>query len=61
MEGDYFITDEYDDDTFTVTKNSNSNSKSVKKAAGVATIPAGNPIALLLLSVLCIVPYCLRR
>lgn len=61
LEGDYFITDEYDDDTFTVTKNSNSNSKSVKKAAGVATIPAGNPIALLLLSLLCIVPYGLRK
>ncbi len=64
LEGDYFITDEYDADDFSVTKdpNSNSNSKSVKKATGAATnIAAGNPIAVLLLSLFCIVPYCLRR
>ena len=62
LEGDHFSNDVYDNDTFTVTESSNSNSNSVKKAAGVATsIPAGNPIALLLLSVLSIVPYCLRR
>ena len=62
LEGDYFTTDEYDNDTFTVTKNSNSNSNTAKKEGDVATnVPAGNPIALLLLSLFCMVPYCLKR
>lgn len=66
LSGDYFITDEYDNDTFTVTKKSisksNSKTNTTKKEGDISTnVPAGNPIALLLLSLFCVVPYCFRR